>query len=210
MPGDDLTRLQRIMRLAYEMQPEDEQELSRAILSQRTRAWRDAIQEEAAKLGVRRRANAPSGADLDTLRQMSQEDARSIRRTYNADLEREIRRLFDENPRGNRTYYTSRLDAWYEKRRAWKDKQIALWNNKTARHEATEQFKALNGIRGAKSVFTGPAPVCDDCADKFAMGEVEQRVVDRYPTPLHLGCPHSWVVTQMPRPDVPLNELWMG
>lgn len=207
-PNDELTRLQRIIRLGYAMQPEDEKALAGQLLSQRSTAWRGAIEDEARRLGVKRPVGPPRGVDLDDLRRMSLEDARSIVRTYNADLQSEIQRLYAANPRGNRQYYISNLERWHAKRSEWKNRQIALQTNKTARYAAQQRFKELNRIT-TQYRFTGPAPVCDDCAAQFAAGVVDQKHVDRNSTPLHPNCPHEWAMVA-PRAGVPLDELWIG
>ena len=108
----DLTKLQRVIRLLYEMQTEDRDEHAQTLLKQRAKAWRGAIEEEAQKAGVTRKAQGPRGRDLDELRQMSVSDAQSIYTTYNRALENEIQRLYTANPRGNRRYYIKNLDTW--------------------------------------------------------------------------------------------------
>lgn len=207
--SDDLTRLQKIIRLGYGMTDGDERELARLIERQRADAWKTALEEEAAKVGVRRKANAPRMGDLQELRNLSQRDAASVVQTYNRDLEREIRRLYDANPRGNRQYYMSNLERWHDQRAAWKNRQIALYSQKTARHYAQQRFRDENGAYGQTYVFSGPAPVCDDCAEQFAAGEVDQRHVDENPTPLHPNCPHEWDAAGF-RLSVPADQLWTG
>lgn len=205
----ELSRLQRIMRLAYEMQSEDEAALAAQIERQRARAWMNALEEEARKVGVRARANAPRFEDLQYLRDLSRRDADSIVNTYNRDLEKQIRALFTENRRGNRQFYSSRLEAWYQKRAAWKDRQIALMNEKTARYYAQQRFRDMNLIGKGTYMFAGPAPVCDDCIDEFAAGEVEQQHVDEHPAPLHPNCPHEWQGTKY-QLGVARRDVWVG
>src|SRR3990172_5408923 len=192
----ELTRLQRVMRLAYMMQPEDEAALAAQIERQRSTAWVTALEEEARKVNVRARANAPRLGDLQYLRGLSQQDAASIVNTYNRDLEKQIRALFTENRRGNRQFYISRLEQWYDKRAAWKDRQIALMNEKSARYYATQRFREMNLIGRATYVFSGPAPACDDCIAEFAAGHVDREHVDEHPAPLHPNCPHEWQGTK--------------
>lgn len=205
----EFTKLQRIIRLGFEMQTEDRDELAQSILKQRAAAWRGAIEEEARKVGITRSARGPSGADLNELRRMSIDDAQSIFKTYNADLEREIARLFAANPRGNRNYYISNLETWAQNRAAWKNRQISIMNNKTARHHAQQRFWDMNGARERFYRFDGPAPVCDDCAEMFAAGEVDQRFVDQNPTPLHPNCPHEWKSVGF-KLNVAKSDVWMG
>jgi len=205
----DLTKLQRIIRLGYEMQTEDRDELAQSLLKQRAKAWRGAIEEEAHKAGVTRKAQGPRGRDLDELRQMSVSDAQSIYTTYNRALENEIQRLYTANPRGNRRYYIKNLDTWTRERAAWKNRQITLQTNKTARYHAQQRFWDMNGARERTYRFSGPAPVCDDCAAMFAAGVVDQNFVDATPTPLHPNCPHEWKSLGF-RLNVPKQDVWMG
>jgi hypothetical protein len=208
-PVRELTKLQRVIRLAYEMRDDEEARLARSILDQRSRAWVESIREEAAKVGYRGAIPFPRGEELDLLRRASITDAHSIRATYNADLEREIMRLYNANPRGNRNYYISGIERWHAARAEWKNRQIALYNNKTARYWAQQAFVENNQTRARRYVFSGPAPVCEDCRDQFAAGEVGQDYVDRNPTPLHPNCPHEWQTVRSTL-GVPLSQIWVG
>lgn len=203
-----LTEYQREVLVQFGMQPEDEMALAEEILRHRAAVWQDAVAEAAGQLGARAWANPPTGVDLDDLWRMSVEDAASIVRTYNSDLEREIRRLHDANPAGNLNYYMGNLEAWHQQRMAWKQAQIALMNHKTARYHAQQRFVEMNRVR-TDYRFSGPPPVCDDCANYFAMGVVSQRVVLEHPAPIHPNCPHEWRMIN-PRSAASLNELWRG
>jgi hypothetical protein len=209
MPDTPLTRLQRIIRLAYDMRDDEEAQLARSIYDQRARAWVEQVREEAAKVGIRRAIPFPSGADADALRRASIEDAHSIRATYQRDLEREIARLYEANPRGNRQYYISNIERWHAQRAQWKDRQIALYNQKTAAFWAQQAFTMRNRIREPHYLFGGPAPVCEDCQAQFAAGEVDQAHVDANPTPLHPNCPHAWNITRF-KLGVPREQAWVG
>lgn len=205
---DGLTKVQRVMRLAYEMRADETAVLAREIERQRAAAWVDAIRTEARRLGSKANIPLPRGESLDLIRRQSITDARSITNTYNRDLERAIERLYRDNPRGNRHYYQRGIERWHGERAAWKNKQIALMNDKSARQWATQAFIEQNGVR-ARYRFVGAAPVCDDCAAQFARGVVGQDVVDANPAPLHPNCPHEWA-TVRPKASVPLNQLWVG
>ncbi len=207
-PTTPLERLKRRLRVAYEFALPDEQALADSIYRQRAQAWQQAMTEQAQRVGSRRTGRLPSGEDAARLRAQSIEDAQSIRATFNHDLEREIERLYAAQPDGNRDYYVSNLTRWADERAAWKDRQITLNNNKTARYEAMKAFEIHNRV-SSMFRFAGPAPVCPDCADKFAMGEVRQQVVRENPTPRHPNCPHEWVTTQS-KLGVPITELWVG
>ena len=207
-PTARLSTLKRRLLVAFEFVPPDADLLAESIYRQRAGAWQQAMTEQARSTGSHRTGRVPSGTDALYLRQVSIEDAQSIRRTFNSDLEREIERLYTANPDGGRDYYVSNLVQWADDRAAWKDRQISLMNQKTARFYAQQRFKDMNRVR-ANYRFTGPSPVCDDCADKFALGIVDQRVVDGDPTPLHQNCPHEWAFTDA-KPGVSLDNLWVG
>lgn len=206
----DLTRLHRIIVLAYKMQPEDEAQLRADIYAQHGREWRQALAEEAARVGVTRPAQGPRGQrEVTYFRTLAEQDARSITNTYNADLEREIVRLYDTNPRGNRNYYISNLERWYDRRSAWKDRQIALMNRQNARSYAKVRFYEENNMRGGSYYYEGPAPVSDECKFRMAQGVVSQDFVDGHPTPAHINCPHEWAAASVPAPQT-VRELWIG
>lgn len=209
MPGPDtLTKLQRVMRLAYTMRKDEEAVLAREIYAQREAAWIDEMRQQAAQVGVRARIPSPRGEYADLMRRESITDAHSIRNTFNRDLEREIERLYTANPRGNRYYYMRGIERWQAERAQWKQRQIALVNDKTARHWAQQAFVEENLITGTYR-FIGPAPVCDDCAAQFAAGVVTQDYVDQNPTPLHPNCPHGWKLSGA-QVGVPIGQLWVG
>jgi len=205
---DGLTKVQRVMRLAYEMRADETAVLAREIERQRAAAWVDAIRTEARRLGSKANIPLPRGESLDLIRRQSITDARSITNTYNRDLEREIVRLYGANPRGNRNYYISNIERWHAERAAWKNRQIALMNDKSARQWAVQAFIEQNNVR-TQYRFAGPAPVCDDCAEMFAAGKVDQAFVDASPAPLHPNCPHAWA-TVGAKAGVPVNQLWVG
>lgn len=210
MPGNDpLTKLQAVMRLAYGMRADEQAVLARNIEDQLRGAWVDQMRLEARSVGSKKPIPFPSGSTLDVLRRQAITDARGILATYNSDLEREIRRLYDANPRGNRNYYMRNIEDWHTRRQAWKDRQIALANDKRARHMASQEFVSANQIQAPTFRFDGPAPACDDCGAMFAAGEVDQDFVDRNPAPLHPNCPHFWTRVSG-RLGVPLEQLWVG
>ena len=208
MPDDRLTKLQRVMRLAYEMRADETAVLAREMERQRTAAWMDAMRTEARKVGYKGPIPSPRGEALDMIRRQSITDARGVTETYNRDLERAIVKLYDANPRGNRNYYMRGIERWHAERARWKNKQIALMNDKSARHWAVSAFVEQNSVQ-SRYRFAGPAPVCDDCAEMFAAGVVDQAFVDKTPAPLHPNCPHFWS-TVRPKLGVPLSQLWVG
>lgn len=205
---DKLSRLKRRLSVAFEFAPPDVETLTQSIYNQRAQAWRDALTECASKVGSRARGVGPFGVDRQVLMDMSRDDAISIRETFNRDLEREIERLYTANPEGDRAYYIERLTVWADKRAEYKDRQIALMNNKTARHYAQQRFIDMNKV-STRYRFVGPAPVCPDCGHHMAAGVVGQKYVDKHPAPVHPNCPHSWTMVGA-KPGVDKDKLWVG
>lgn len=204
------TRLLRILKLLYHQDAQDAQALADTLLAQRKAAWEAAIRAEARQVGYAGPVPAPRHADLAALKRMSQDDARSIVRTWNRDVDRQLARLYASNPRGNRRYYAKRMEQWAAERDRWKARQIAGFTEFSTKGAAQRRFWAMNGLRGAQYVLDGPPPICDDCRSLYGRGAVEQAVVDAHPTPRHVGCAHSWRLlpwtTDPPRPDA----LWVG
>lgn len=209
----DLSRLLKIIRLLYRMDDNDINDLTAVLLGNRQTEWRQAIQAEALGVGCKGvQAKNASGGDLAKLRDDSRKEARQIAKTWNRDIERQLKKLFDQNPRGNRNYYSKNMTAWMNARASWKNTQIALNTSQTARQYAKEQFWKKNKLTDrARFIFTGPPPTCEDCATLFSMGLVGIDVVQRYPAPRHPNCPHEW--EQFTGVGVGLmdcEKLWIG
>lgn len=204
------TRLLRILKLLYHQTDEDVKALSEMLLAQRKAAWEAAIRAEAQQFGYTVRPHAPRREDLDELRRMSEEDARSIVKTWNRDVDRQLARLYQTNRRGNRHYYAKNMEDWAAKRDVWKSRQIATYTEFSTKQYAQRRFWEMNGLRGARYVFDGPPPVCDDCRSLYGLGVVDQAVVDANPTPRHVGCPHFWRMLPWTADPPPLRELWVG
>lgn len=202
-----MSRLTEVMSLLYRMERDDTDALAEQLLTQRKRSWVTALSELARDMGCNRTPRAPSGRDLDDLRRQSAADARMIARTWNREVTREIARLYDANPRGNRYYYVSRLEQWAEARNVWKAPQIALNTAQQTRFAAQQAFYEANDIR-RQYVFTGPPPVCDDCIGHFAAGVVGQNYVDLHNAPIHPNCAHEW--RALPFERIPCKDLWLG
>src|SRR5690606_3911196 len=129
-----------------------------------------ALREEALRAGYTGAVNPPSRGDLAWLRAEARQDAASITRTWNRDAERQLRRLYEANPRGNRHYYARHMEEWAAARDIWKNKQIAVTTEQKARSYAQERFRQENGLRGDAYVMVGPPPVCGVCVGYFAAG----------------------------------------
>jgi len=206
MPND--TALTRVIGLLYSMERDDITALAGDLLERRKAAWVTALQELAREHGCRsRRPTAPRREQLKELQRQAREDARSIARTWNRDVLREIRRLYDANPRGNRRYYARNMERWADARSEWKDPQIALQTEATTRWYAQEEFRRLNGLN-ERFVFSGPPPTCEVCVRLFAAGVVDKRFVERHATPVHVNCPHEW--TAVAPKQLRCKDMWLG
>lgn len=203
-----MSRLTQVISLFYVMQPEDVRALDAQLLEARKRAWTAALRSEAARHGCNKAPSAPSGQDLAELKAQSADDAKSIAETYNKDVERQIEALYAENPRGNRTFYASRMEQWVAERNRWKQPQIGVTTDTTATEYARTRFRAMNYDGAVKYKFDGPATTCRDCTMRFAAGLVDEAYTRRYPCPRHVGCPHTWTVVRVPK--IPCDELWLG
>lgn len=204
-----MSRLTQTIALLYGMETDDINALADELLNARIRAWKQGLSELIRASGGRRAPREPSGRDLDELRRMSREDAQSIARTWNKDVEREIERLRQQNPRANRQYYYSNLERWAAQRATWKDAQIALNTEQTTRQYARQRFYEENRLKTKmRFVLAGAPPVCGDCSRLFARGVVTERYVRSHPTPRHPNCAHEWRPVNTPK--IPSREMWVG
>lgn len=202
------TRLIQIMALFYRMAPEDEASIANELLSARKRAWATAIRNEARAYGCNQVPNAPRGNDLNELKRMSEEDAKSIAATFNRQMEAQFEKLFADNRRGNRYYYAKRMEAWVRDRNVWKSAQISVTTDTQSAEFARRRFFEMNDLQGEQWIFSGPPPTCRDCTRRFAAGIVTWEYTLKYPAPRHIACPHSYRPVQRQRVDC--KELWIG
>lgn len=201
------SKLLTIIALLYQMQGADVRALADELLERRKAEWRTALTELARQHGCNRSGESPRLDDLDELRRMSLEDARQIAKTWNRDVINQLRKLYGDNPRGNRYYYYSNMERWATERARWKNPQIAIQTAQTTRWYAQNRFRELNGIR-ARFVFAGPPPVCAACVDLFASGIVAEAFIQVNPAPVHIACPHEWREVRPER--IPCAEMWVG
>lgn len=185
------SNLVRTITLLYSMQDADTVDLATRLQAQRVIEWQRAVSAELQRYGCPAGGQPPTGADAQALSQMSLADARSIANTYNRELGNQVQRLYAANPKGNRNYYFKALEAWSAKREVFKGQQIALNTAGTTRQMAQARFRQMNNIVG-RYLFGGPPPVCIRCMRLKALGLVTIDVMQRYPTPIHIGCPHEW------------------
>lgn len=209
----ELSRLLKIISLLYRMTDEDIDDLTTDLLSARQREWRNAIQEEITGVGcASATVHGPSGVDLSTLRSDSRKEARGIAKTWNRDVERQLVKLYNANPRGNRGYYGANMERWVNARAQWKNPQIALNVAQSTRQYAKSRFWKQNKLtKEARYILTGPPPVCDTCTMLFARGLVTISVVERYKAPIHVNCPHEWeLFTGVGVGRLNCDTLWTG
>lgn len=205
-----MSKLLRVLGLLYRQQPEETEQLARDLLSARTRAWRSAIAAEARRDGYTGPINPPRREDLAYLRDLSREDARSIAATWNRDVERQLQRLYEANPKGNRNYYIKHMEEWAAQRAEWKSRQIATQTEMSTWAYARERYYQENGMRGGYYMLEGPPPVCGDCVRLYGAGTVDQEFVQRNPAPVHINCPHLWALVRTPGLAPSPSELWVG
>lgn len=202
-----LSNLLQIISLLYRMTDQEVEALEAQLLEQRKQAWRRALRDEAKTYGCNRTPRDPSGRDLDELRAMSAEDAKSIAKTWARDVDRQLVKLFKLNPRGNRQYYARNMEAWAMKRAGWKNPQIALTTETYTREYARARFREMN-LSAPQFVFDGPPPTCKVCVREFAAGVVDENYIRRHPCPRHIFCPHFWRVVN--KQTIRCADMWLG
>lgn len=203
------TTLTSTISLLYQMQPADRDALYTQLVQARKRAWTEALNQQAVKNGCKSvPIRYPHREDLQWVEDISATDADNITATWNAEVERKIESLYAENPRANRNTYFSNLEAWNAQRNTYKLPQIALMTEMTTYAYATGRFEDMNYEGGLKYLFDGPPPTCERCIDLFAAGEVDRAFKDRHGTPVHINCPHYWVVVNPPK--IKCEEMWLG
>lgn len=205
----DLTTLQKTIKLLFSMQEADIQQLETELLTAFKRAWRTALTEKARQYGCNKQGRDPSRGDLEDLKRLASDDAKSVAETYNRELENKIVSLATLNPRANRYYYLDNLEAWATQRAQYKTRQISVQTEQKARSLAQDAFRLNNGLRGKLYKYVGPPPVSEICKRRTAMGLVSESVARQNPTPAHPGpCVHEWVEQGTER--IPCDELWVG
>jgi hypothetical protein len=211
MPGDPSdSRLLRVMRLLYQMQPADIDQLTEELLDREKQSWRTALEEKATQYyGRALRAYDPVGADLSFLRDMARRDAESIARTFNRSVEKQLARLFTANPRGNRHYYARGMEQWATQRETWHAPGVANYTVQRTREYAKKRFLDENDVHPRGFILAGPSPVCGECIEVMGEGVVNRRYVSAHPMPAHFHCDHEW--EEVPGAQAPpLAEVWLG
>ncbi len=189
---------------------EDVRQVAALLERKRVRVWKATMRNEAGSLGFNVTVDRLEGSSWDWIRRQSLEDARSIVRTHNRDRNRFLDKFMREHPEAGREEIAQAYEEWLRRRVGWKSRQIATQTEYSTQAEARRRFRERNKLTGAKYVFVGPPPVCEDCADKFAMGVVSWEITQKYPAPRHIGCTHQWRVLSTTAPKLKRSELWIG
>lgn len=204
-----MSRLLQILLMLYRWDETDVERITNDLIAARKRAWFTALTNEARACRYTGPVNPPRFQDLDWVKRESRLDAESIVRTYNRDVERYLNQLYARQPKYNRHHYAFHMAKLLADRNSWKSRQIATQTEYTTVGYVKQRFTEENGLRGSPFIFSGPPPVCGECMGHFAKGVVNQAYVDQHPTPIHIGCPHTWKRlpgVYCPPPD----ELWVG
>lgn len=204
------SKLTRIIAFLYKMQDSEIQALQDDLLRQMSRAWQKGITDEARRFGCpAARGNAPRGNDLADMKRLAKRDAESIGKTWNRDVERQVEKLYQANPRGNRQYYISNMQRWVEQRNAYKAPQIALMTETNIRQLARSRFWDENNIT-AGFKLVGPPPVCKVCSQLIARGTVSKAVKEKNEAPVHIGCTHEWNAVNTKPSRIPCQQMWIS
>ena len=206
-----VNELSNVGQLAYDMMRMDgfdEDEIRVMLFRIQRRAYEQELEIQARLVECpSARANLRNGPILSVLGEQAKSSAVSIVRTYNWDLASAIEKIRSETPSANRRTYAKRLKDWEAKRADWKDPQIELMAEMSARSRAQSDFYQYNGSFGFARLYPRTA-VCPVCLGWIRRDKVPLRVATASPPPYHPNCPHYWVV----KPDAfeDCDILWMG
>lgn len=204
------SRLEAAFVDTFSYQADEVNTLANALFEQRVNAWGGYLDEQTQRYGCTQPVRRPTGVELRELRRMSNRDAESIARTFNRDLERHVARFRRDNPRARRGEWVSSLDQWSRQRAQWKDAQIAVHTQMSARHYARKRFGVRNGLNRTFRCV-GPPPVCKICIEAMSFVAVDEDYMSRHAAPFHPNCIHEWV--ELGPPDETAkgcDELWFG
>jgi hypothetical protein len=202
-----MTKLTDAILAAYAQDGDDTTKLTKRLTERRRATWINTLAELASKHGCNKNPGTPKGADARKLAADSKRDAESVINTFNTNLQNEIKRLVKANPKGNRAYYASNISKWVRRRAVWKNYQIALMADTTARQYATERFYTMNKFE-QRFVYSSIPPVSKECIKRSRKGIVNFKYVQTHPVPSHVNCPHTWIPVSPQRADCEI--LWVG
>jgi len=206
----ELRNVQKLVHLAMRQDPLDTDRIRAELLRQRRSFYEAELTTQAQRIGCRAQVGRlDNGAILTELNEISQRDALSIANTYNYDLAAAINQIFSEVPTANRFVYAKRLQEWEQKRAEWKNEQIALFTETSARAKAQQDFYSHNAVFGTATLVPTQA-VCPVCIGWVARGEVPLHVAQANPPPYHVNCPHTWNTRPERVTFRDCADLWMG
>lgn len=203
-----MSRLTDILLLLYRMDESDTAKIAKQLNERMRASWVNHISDLAKKHGCSQLGQTPKGADAAKFRADAKRDAESIVRTYNRELEAEIKRIVKDNPKANRNTIAKRLASWKKRRDGHKIWAIGLNTDANARQLAFQRFYQNNPQIRRQFVAAGPPAVCRICLRIFAAGIVDFEYTQRNPLAAHYACPHFY------RPVAPQRvecaKLWVS
>lgn len=173
-----------LRRLLVPLDADQITELATTIHGVTTEAYRQAIDREVAKLGLR--ASGPLDPFIDAvLASNAHLSARQISDTF-------LRHYQAAAARGDD------LSAW--QRQYGEDRGDLVWRYELSRADgnAVQTYYTRNQLTGTAHVEPGVASIPDVCMDLIGMGEIPVDEAMLYELPAHQRCPHLWVVTPAP------------
>jgi hypothetical protein len=209
---DQMTWTQQLMFMSARWDSVDEERVRADLLSMRRKSYNDELGIQAGKVGCPGMTGRLGNGDiLSALNDASKTDAASIANTYNYYLALEIIRAGQENPRGNRNYYAAKIAAWQPTYWAWKDPQIEITTEKSARQMAQEDFYRMNGGALGYAKLEPQSAVCPVCQGFVARGVVKLSYALAHPAGWHPGClPNGELVTMADGTTKKIEEVGTG
>lgn len=204
----ELTRVQTLVHLAYRLDSWSVDEIREQLVRMRRIAYADEITLQAQRVGCRDAVGFVGEGRLhNELDAQSAAEAQGIADTFNRDLVRAIQAIADDVPTANRYTYAARLREWETARNAWKQDQIDLHTETSARSRAQAEFYAHNTIQGEGELIPRTAK-CPICQGWIARGKVDLQIALNNPGPFHPNCPHLWET--YPEQTADCEALWLG
>jgi poly-D-alanine transfer protein DltD len=208
-----LSDVQKLVHLAMRYDSKTAYAIEKALVQARRTEIESTIREMLAEAGCNASqvtAKLKTPAITKEIRRQSRRDARSIARTYNYHLAREIKRIAKEEPKANRHTYAAKLRSWESGRATWKDNEIAANTRLTARTIAQKVFIKNNKARG-RAYLAGPDPAAEEiCQGWLNRGYVKASVAQRNPSPFHIKCIHYWIMEVAIRKSLDCEDMWNG
>lgn len=205
-----MSKLTDIIALLYRMDEDDTRKTARQLNERYRASWVNTLSDLAKKHGCSRLGQVPKGDDAKKFREDARRDAESITRTFNTQLENEIKRIIKDVPKANRNTIIKRLEAWKKKRDAYKTLDIGINTDGAARQYAFTRFYQENSQIRRAFIAAGPPPTCAKCIRIFAAGIVDFEYTQQHPLGLlcHYNCPHFY--RSVAPQKVECSTLWLS